>query len=109
MATTDKIVVLITGANAGIGLETVKALLRSEREYHVLLGGRDMGKAREAAAAVNAEIESKSEVTPIHIDVESDESIKNAHAEVAEKFGRVDCLVNNAGQSPLGIVLGKIS
>lgn len=101
MTSTGRTIVFITGANTGIGLETVKALLTSEREYHVLLGGRDIKKAELAAETVKAEIGSKSEVTPIQIDVESDESIQNAHDEVAEKFGRIDCLINNAGKLPL--------
>lgn len=97
MASNDATIVLITGGNTGIGLETVKALLRSEQRYHIILGGRDAGKARQAAVGAKAEIESRAEITPIQIDIESDQSINNAYAEVKQKFDRVDCLVNNAG------------
>lgn len=93
----DKTIVLITGANTGIGLETVRALLRSDKRYQIILGGRDIVKAQGAVSAVKEEIESKSEVTPIQIDTESDESIHKACDEVASKFERVDCLINNAG------------
>lgn len=97
MAANDKMIVLITGANTGIGLETVKAMLRSDKHYHIILAGRDISKAQQAASAVKAEIDSKSDIAPIQIDVESDESINTAYKEVASKYERVDCLINNAG------------
>lgn len=97
MASIDKTIVLITGANTGIGQETVKALLRSERRYHILLGGRDISKAKQAVADAKTEIASSSEITPVCIDVEDDDSISKTRDEVAEKFGRIDCLINNAG------------
>ena len=47
----DRIIVFVTGANTGLGLEMVKALYSSENAYEVLLGGRSLTKAREAAEA----------------------------------------------------------
>ena len=105
MASDDKTIVLITGGNTGIGLETVKALLRSETQYRILLGGRDIDKAKQAVAETNEEIASTSDVTPIQIDVEDDDSINKAHDEVAEKFGRIDCLINNAGMDAQSLQL----
>lgn len=98
MASTDGRVVLITGANTGIGYEVVKALLRSDKAYSILLGGRDLTKAEQAAATPQNEIVSKCTVTPIQIDVESDDSIEQARSYVEQKFGRLDCLINNAGK-----------
>lgn len=97
MAENDKTIVLITGANTGIGLETVRALLRSDKQYHIILAGRDIIKAQGAVSVVKEEIASKSEITPLQIDIESDESIDTAYKEVESKFNRVDCLINNAG------------
>lgn len=105
MASGDKTIVLITGGNTGIGLETVKALLRSDRPYHILLGGRDITKAKQAAAETKGESASASEVTPMQIDVEDDDSINDAHNKVAEKFGRIDCLINNAGMVAQNLLL----
>lgn len=90
-------IVLITGGNTGIGLETVKALLRSERSYHILLGGRNLNKAQEAARLASTEITSKSTVQGFQVDVEDDESISKAFDEISLQQSRIDCLVNNAG------------
>jgi len=87
------------GGNTGIGYETVKALLRSDKPYHILLAGRDLTKARNAAKASKDEVESQSSVEAVQIDVESDESISKAYEGVAAKHPRIDCLINNAGQA----------
>ena len=88
-----------TGGNTGIGLETVKALLRSSVVYHVILAGRDISKAKQAAETSKAEIESKSSIETAQIDVESDESISKAFEQISSRHGKIDCLVNNAGKS----------
>lgn len=90
-------VVLITGANTGIGLATVIALLRSNHRYHIFLGGRDINKARNAARGATEEIVSQSTIDPFQIDVESDESISLAFEYVSSKSSHIDCLINNAG------------
>ena len=90
-------IVLITGGNTGIGFETAKALLRSDKAYHVLLGGRDLAKAEAAAESARAEIHSGSVVEPFQVDVEDDQSITKAFDLVSSKHSRIDCLINNAG------------
>ncbi len=52
MTTTEKTIVLVTGANTGIGWETVKSLLQSSRVYHILLGTRILESGEEALAAL---------------------------------------------------------
>jgi len=91
-------IVLITGANTGIGFETVKALAGSNHAYTILLGGRSLEKVEAAIAAAKKEFPSSaSTLVPIQIDIESDDSIESAFAEVQSKYGKVDVLVNNAG------------
>lgn len=98
MASTRQ-VVLVTGANTGIGFETVKALYNhASKQYDILLGGRSIEKAKAAAESLkSANPGSKSTITPFQIDISSDESIEKAFTEVSSLYDRVDALVNNAG------------
>jgi NAD(P)-dependent dehydrogenase (short-subunit alcohol dehydrogenase family) len=94
----EKKIVFITGANTGLGLETVKALYGSEQAYEIILGSRNVNKGETAAEDVKKEIStSHSTITVIEIDVATDESIAKALTEIDSKFGKLDVLVNNAG------------
>ena len=101
---TSKSIVLITGGNTGIGYEVVKALLGSDRLYHILLAGRDIKKAEEAAKSSTAEVKSESTVEAVQIDVEDDGSISKAFEEVSSKHSKIDCLINNAGEETVVIL-----
>ncbi len=98
----EKTVVFITGANTGIGYETVRALVgQTARAYHVFLGSRSVEKGNEATSALRAEFpETCSVIEVIQIDVSSDESINAAYETVKAGPGYIDVLVNNAGMLP---------
>ncbi|KAL2868947.1 putative short chain dehydrogenase [Aspergillus lucknowensis] len=94
----DSKIILITGANTGIGFEVVKALYSADKPYTVLVGSRTASKAQDAISAIQTEFPSSTnQLVPLVVDIESDESIQKAHDEVASKFGKLDALVNNAG------------
>ena len=97
-------VVLVTGGNSGIGYETVKALLQSEKPYHILLGSRSLEKAKLAIETLHKECpESTNTVEVVQVDLTSDESIEKAFEKVKASPGHIDVLINNAGthNSPL--------
>ena len=98
MASNDKKIILITGANTGIGYETVRALLQTPQVYHVLLGSRSLEKGNGAKAALENEFPgTKSTIEVLQVDVTSDDSINAAFEKVQAAHGRIDCLLNNAG------------
>ncbi|MCE0767679.1 SDR family NAD(P)-dependent oxidoreductase [Pseudonocardia kujensis] len=87
----ENTIALVTGANKGLGRETVRRL--AALGWTVLLGSRDAGRG----AATAAELAAEGRVEVLAIDVTSDESVQTAAKEVEERFGRLDVLVNNAG------------
>ncbi|CUG89275.1 short chain dehydrogenase, putative [Bodo saltans] len=87
-----KEIVLITGANKGIGLETARQL--GQRGFKVLLGARDAALGAKAAESLQA---AGLDVQAIAINVVDVASITAAAAQVERDFGRLDVLVNNAG------------
>jgi NADP-dependent 3-hydroxy acid dehydrogenase YdfG len=93
---TEKHIVLVTGGNAGIGYETVKALYASPEAYTILMGSRSLDKAKSAIETLET-TESKSEIVPIQIDIEDDQSIQDAYEEVKATHSKIDTLINNAG------------
>ena len=93
-------VVLITGANTGLGLEVVKALYKSSRAYTILLGGRSLEKANAAAEEVVGEFpKSSSTIAVVQVDIEHDDSILKVFEHVSSQYGRLDVLINNAGNT----------
>ena len=84
-------IALVTGANRGIGFEVCRQL--ASKGFIVLLTGRDMRKAEIAADALRG----AGRVETLALDVDDAGSIANAAAEVANQYGRLDVLINNAG------------
>jgi NAD(P)-dependent dehydrogenase (short-subunit alcohol dehydrogenase family) len=86
-------VALVTGANKGIGKAIVKGLACAG--LTVYLGARDEIRGKAAAA----DLASQGEVRFIKIDVTDEISIRAAAEKIAEDFGLLHVLVNNAGIS----------
>jgi NAD(P)-dependent dehydrogenase (short-subunit alcohol dehydrogenase family) len=84
-------IALVTGANKGIGKEIARGLGRLG--HTVLVGSRDTGRGRTAAAELTAE---GLDARPVVLDVTDDESVRAAAKQVERDHGRVDVLVNNA-------------
>ena len=92
-------VLLITGANTGLGFQTVKSLLQSPKGYTILLGGRILDKAKAAVEeGQKAFPKSSSTLIPVQIDIEDDESISRLAEHLTTQYGHLDVLINNAGR-----------
>ena len=87
-------IALVTGAAHGIGLEVCRQL--AERGWTVVLTARGLERAREAAEGL-AGLEGK--VHARALDVADDASPRALAADLGWALGRVDVLVNNAGQA----------
>ncbi|KAF3355794.1 Short-chain dehydrogenase/reductase tropE like protein [Verticillium longisporum] len=93
-------VVLITGANSGVGYEAIKALIGSEQQYHVLLGSRSADAGETAKEQLQAEVpSSESTIEILQLDIDSDHSIQAAYERIEGSHGRIDVLVNNDGHA----------
>jgi NADP-dependent 3-hydroxy acid dehydrogenase YdfG len=96
MATTNKKVILITGASSGIGEATAKALAKAG--HTVVLGAR----RKDRLDALEQNIRAEGGAAKVHVlDVTSRVNFKTVVAETIEEFGHIDVLVNNAGLMPL--------
>jgi len=85
-------VVLVTGANSGIGRATAVHLAAAGHTVHGAMRDLDRGgKLRDEAEAVGAT------VSPVALDVSDDDSVRQGIAQVLDAEGRIDVLVNNAG------------
>jgi NAD(P)-dependent dehydrogenase (short-subunit alcohol dehydrogenase family) len=91
---TDHKIILITGANKGIGFAAARELARAG--HTVLLGARDPGRGAEAAAELTAQ---DLDVRFVHLDVTDPDTIKAAAGLIDAEYRRLDVLVNNAGIS----------
>jgi NAD(P)-dependent dehydrogenase (short-subunit alcohol dehydrogenase family) len=94
--TDEKKVALITGANRGIGLETARQL--GQKGITVVVGARSLAAAQQTAATLQAE---GTDALPVKLDVTDAADRKAAARVVADKYGKLDILINNAGVGPV--------
>jgi 3-hydroxy acid dehydrogenase/malonic semialdehyde reductase len=93
-------VVLITGASAGIGLASAKIFAKNG--YDVIITGRRLEKLNE----LQKELEQtyKVKVLPLNFDIQDRKAVKYAVESLSGNWQKIDVLVNNAG-----LALGKES
>jgi NAD(P)-dependent dehydrogenase (short-subunit alcohol dehydrogenase family) len=85
---TDKKVWLVTGAGRGMGVDIAKAALAAG--HAVVATGRNTERVKQALGEHD-------DLLVVALDVTSPASAEAATAEAVERFGRIDVLVNNAG------------
>ncbi|MFK7995900.1 MAG: SDR family NAD(P)-dependent oxidoreductase [Granulosicoccus sp.] len=90
-------VALITGAARGIGLATSKLMLA--QGFSISMVDRDSEALSESAAALGP-------VLPLTYDISIPADVDKIIDTTLAKFGRIDCLVNNAGVAEFGPIEG---
>lgn len=88
-------IVLITGANRGIGLETARQL--AQRGLGVVIAARDEAAGQKAAEAIRA---NGGSATALTLDVSSSASLREGAQRFAAIADHLDVLINNAGIYP---------
>src|SRR5664279_5795933 len=91
--------VLITGTSKGIGFETALAFARAG--HKVLATMRNPSSSPELAERAAAE---NLPISVLPMDVDSDDSVRDAFAAIHAKHGHIDVLVNNAGIERAGAI-----
>jgi protochlorophyllide reductase len=86
---------LVTGASSGLGLETARALVA--RGATVILGCRSRPKAERARQELLPAAAHGGAVDLLDLDLADLTSVVGAARQVAERYGRLDLLINNAG------------
>lgn len=86
-------VFLVTGGSRGIGLEIARQLLRQNARVAIC------ARKQEGLDAAMADLQAGDEVLAVPAHVAREEDVDNLFAQVKEKFGRLDVLVNNVGMN----------
>ena len=88
-------VALITGGAGAVGSAAARML--AQDGFSLVLA--DLDGDRAATVAAEIERESRIEVVALGIDIAAPDAAARLIATVSERFGRLDCLVNNAGRT----------
>lgn len=87
-------IVIVTGANSGIGYETAKAL--AAKGATVVMACRNLDKANEAAAKIRKTV-SDADLDIIPLDLADLSSVRKFATLFNAKYSKLDLLINNAG------------
>lgn len=110
---------LVTGGGTGIGRSVAIELLVAGAQ-HVIIAARNIDRLRASAAEI-ADVAARCSdqqplqrrfgtVIPYKLNIRDDQSVAQCLTELTERYGRIDCLVNNGGgqfASPAHLISAK--
>ena len=91
--------ILITGGSLGIGKAAAKILVKDGAD--VIITGRDQGRVDKAAEETGA--------IPFVADVSQTDQVENTFQFIRKKWGKLDCLVNNAAIGSMSTHLTEVT
>ncbi len=91
-------IVVLTGANTGIGKQTTLEL--AKRGARVVMACRDVARGEAARAEISAMAEGGGELEVRELDLSSLDSVRAFAAKANADLPRIDVLINNAGVFP---------
>ena len=97
----QKKIAVVTGSSSGIGFET--SLLLARNGFYTYATIRSLDKSSKLVDISNEEDNNLS-LDVLQLDVTDDKSVKDAINIIADKQGRIDLVVNNAGYGSTGAV-----
>jgi NAD(P)-dependent dehydrogenase (short-subunit alcohol dehydrogenase family) len=100
-------VALITGGTEGIGLATAVAF--ASRGASVVIAARDQAKGQDAQRELQSRGSQQGEVLFVRADVGEPADIARLIAATLDRFGRIDCAVNNAAATAHIGLTGQIT
>ncbi|KIW16867.1 hypothetical protein PV08_04057 [Exophiala spinifera] len=100
-------IVLITGANSGVGYAACRVLATTpEYEFHVVMTGRSIEKVEASRTEIIASAKIPDlalRLSALQLDVTDPSSVRTAADTVSKKWGHVDALINNAAIGALSL------
>lgn len=86
-------VAIVTGSARGIGLATTRQLI--SQDMTVVMVDRDTDELSNASSSLQS-------VHPLSCDISRPDDVQLIIDETLDRFGRIDCLINNAGVAEFG-------
>lgn len=93
-------IILITGANSGIGLATAEILAKQGHQLVTVCRRKDAGD--QLVASLKA-LNPKIQVENFQLDLGDLHAVKRVGGQIREKYPRIDRLINNAGFYPVKV------
>jgi NAD(P)-dependent dehydrogenase (short-subunit alcohol dehydrogenase family) len=93
-------VVIITGGSSGIGQGCAEKFVRAGANVIICCNEQREGAAVAAALHDTAKVQDRGDATFVYCDVTRTTDIRDLIEATVSRYGRIDCLINNAGWHP---------